>query len=214
MSYPLQLPSHLNVNSIKNLLFDLGNVLVEVNQDCSAIKFEELGSINYSNLPENAVIQFQTGKISARYFRATVRTYIGLPSHVTDAEFDQAWSAPVLKFASGRLELIHELRRNPGYNVYVLSNSDPIITECMNKICFRDYNKHSLDPFFEKVFYSHEIGFMKPDPAAFTFIINNQRLVPGETLLMDDSAVNVMAARSCGLQAVEVDINTDLSLLR
>lgn len=214
MSSPLQLPNHLNVNSIKNLLFDLGNVLVKVNQDCSAVKFKELESTNYAALPGNVVTKFQTGKISSQLFRATVRASIGLPSRVTDTQFDLAWGALLLKFASDRLELIQQLRRNSSYKVYVLSNSDPILTESMNKICLRDHNERSLDPFFEKVFYSHEIGFMKPDVAAFMFVINDQHLVPSETLFMDDSAVNIMAARSCGLQAVEVDINTDLRPLR
>lgn len=217
MSSPLQLPNHLNVNSIKNLLFDLGNVLVKVNQDCSAVKFKELGSTNYAALPGNVVTKFQTGEISSQLFRAAVRASIGLPSRVTDTQFDLAWGARLLKFASGRLELIQRLRRDSshkGYKVYVLSNSDPILTESINKICLRDHNERSLDPFFEKVFYSHEIGFMKPDVAAFMSVINDQHLVPSETLFMDDSAVNIMAARSCGLQAVEVDINTDLSPLR
>ncbi|KAF9305533.1 hypothetical protein BG003_001340, partial [Podila horticola] len=163
MSSLLQLPNHLNVNSIKNLIFDLGNVLVEINQNGSAVEFDRLGATNFAALPENVVTKFQTGKISSQQFRATVRASIGLPSHVTDMQFDQAWSAPLLKFANGCLELIHQLRRDSGYTVYVLSNSDSILTECVNKICLRDHHEGSLDPFFEKVFYSHEIGFMKPD---------------------------------------------------
>ncbi|KAG0014028.1 hypothetical protein BGZ81_000711 [Podila clonocystis] len=215
MSSLLQLPNHLNINSIKNLIFDLGNVLVKINQNGSAVEFKKLGAANFAALPGDVITAFQTGKINSQQFRAAVRASIGLPSHVTDMEFDQAWSAPLLKFASGRLELIQQLRTDSGYNkVYVLSNSDPILTECMNNICLRDYHEHSLDPFFDKVFYSHEIGWMKPYEPVFKFVINDQHLVPGETLFMDDSADNIRAARSCGLQAVEVDINTDLSPLR
>ncbi|KAG0039514.1 hypothetical protein BGZ82_007909 [Podila clonocystis] len=214
MSSPLQLPNHLNVTSIKNLIFDLGNVLVEVNQDGSAVKFEELRSTNYAALPKNVVTEFQTGKISSQHFRTTVRASIGLPSRVTDTQFDHAWGAVLVKIASGRMELIQRLRRDSSYKVYVLSNSDPILTKCLNKICLREHHEHSLDPFFEKIFYSHVIGFMKPDVRAFKFVINDQHLVPGETLFMDDSAENIRAASSCGLQAVKVDIDTDLRPLR
>ncbi|KAG0301976.1 hypothetical protein BGZ98_007892 [Dissophora globulifera] len=211
MSSLLQLPYHLKINTIKNLLFDLGNVLVEVDPNRSAVEFQKLGTTNFKLPPGDDFNDFETGKISPQCFRTIVRASMSLSSHVTDAQFDVAWGAPLLKFACGRLELIQQLRKD--YKVYVLSNSDHILTESMNKICFRDYKKDSLDPFFEKVFYSHEIGYKKPDEEAFEHVIEDQHLVPGETLFMDDSALNIMAARSCGLQAVQVDINTDLRSL-
>ncbi|KAF9920735.1 hypothetical protein BGZ67_001018, partial [Mortierella alpina] len=77
-----------------------------------------------------------------------------------------------------------------------------------------DHHDGSLDSLFEKVFYSHEIGFLKPDVPVFQVVIDDQGLVPGETLFMDDSAVNIAAAKSYGLQAVRVDVNTDLNPLR
>ncbi|KAF9298825.1 hypothetical protein BGZ74_009208 [Mortierella antarctica] len=214
MSSPLQLqlPSNLNVSSIKNLIFDLGDVLLKVNQNASAVKFQDFKATNPNALPDKFNL-FRTGKVNAQDFRAAVRLSTGLPSSVTDAQLDEAWSAILGDFASGRLELIQKLRRDSGYKVYVLSNSDPILTESLNKIIAEHHNERSLDPFFDKVFYSHVIGFEKPDKRAFMSVIDDQRLVPGETLFLDDSAVNIDAATSCGLQAARVDITTDLSPL-
>ncbi|KAF9921733.1 hypothetical protein BGZ67_000273 [Mortierella alpina] len=214
MPSPSQLPNNLNFNSIRNLIFDLGNVLVNVNSAAVEINFTRLGATNFSGLdlqPGGVVDRFQTGEMSARDFRDTFRTSIGLPSHVTDAQFDQAWSSPLLKFASDRLELIQTLRSH--YKVYVLSNTDSILNERLNDIYAMDHHERSLDSLFEKVFYSHETGFLKPDVKAFKNVIDDQHLVPGDTLFMDDSAVNVAAAKWCGLQAVKVDVNTDLSSL-
>ncbi|KAF9278366.1 hypothetical protein BGZ74_003117 [Mortierella antarctica] len=213
MSSPLQLPNGLNVSSIKNLIFDLGNVLVKLNQNASAAaEFERLGATNPEARLDNVDL-FQTGKLDAQAFRAAVRLSTGLPSSVTDAQFDKAWSAILANFPRGRLELVQKLRRDSGYKVYVLSNSDTILTERLDKIIDKHHNERSLDPFFDKVFYSHEIGHLKPHKPAFMYVIDDLRLVPGETLLMDDSAENINAATSCGLQAVQIDITTNLNLL-
>ncbi|KAF9976434.1 hypothetical protein BGZ75_000242 [Mortierella antarctica] len=216
---PTQLPNNLNISSIRNLIFDLGNVLVDLNPAAVEIVFTQLGATNFSALysadprSRGVVDLFQTGEMSARDFRDTVRTSIGLPSHVTDVQFDQAWSSLLLKFASGRLELIQTLRRDSHYKVYVLSNSDSILTKRLNDIYAMDHHDGSLDSLFEKVFYSHKTGFLKPDMKAFKNVIDDQHLVPGDTLFMDDADVNVKAAKSCGLQAVEVDVKTNLKTL-
>ncbi|KAF9921408.1 hypothetical protein BGZ67_000533 [Mortierella alpina] len=215
MPSPMQLPNNLNISSIRNLIFDLGNVLVDIKPAAHEVEFKRLGATNFALFPalwsRGVVDRFQTGEMSARDFRDTVRTFIGLPRHVTDAQFDKAWSSILLQFASGRLDLIQTLRSH--YKVYVLSNTDSILNERLNSIYTKDHHGHSLDSLFEKEFYSHETGLLKPDVPAFKNVIDDQHLVPGDTLLMDDSDANVSAAKSCGLQAVKVDVNTDLSTL-
>ncbi|KAF9921109.1 hypothetical protein BGZ67_000751, partial [Mortierella alpina] len=83
----------------------------------------------------------------------------------------------------------------------------------LNDIYAMDHHERSLSSLFEKVFYSHETGFLKPDVKAFKNVIDDQHLVPGDTLFMDDSAANVSAAKSCGLKAIKVDVNTNLNTL-
>ncbi|KAG0095640.1 hypothetical protein BGZ93_005646 [Podila epicladia] len=190
MSSLLQLPNDLNVSSIKNLIFDLGNVLVEVDQNATAKKFQKLGATNF-HVPD-AVVNFQRGRLSAQDFRTAVRLSPGLHSSVTDAQIDEAWSALLINFTSGRLDLIQKLRRDSGYKLYVLSNSDSILAERLNKIISAHHNGQR--------------------PAYMT-VIDEQHLVPNETLFMDDSIENINAAKSCGLYAVQVDIKTDLSPL-
>ncbi|KAF9971201.1 hypothetical protein BGZ73_005899 [Actinomortierella ambigua] len=167
MSSLLQLPNGLNVNSIKNLIFDLGNVVVDIDPGASEALFTKLGATNFPNLPPNVHPQFVTGNINAQHFRAVARTSFGLPGIVTDAEFDHAWSAPILAIPRDRLELLEELRGNSGYKVYVLSNSDPILTERLNKIHLMHHNQYPLDSLFDKIFYSFEIGCRKPDEEAY-----------------------------------------------
>lgn len=212
MSLPVQNLKDLNLSSIKNIIFDLGNVLLRVNQDGTRQAFEALGARRPSAFQNmsNVVNNFQKGRMRAHDFRKTIRSTIGLSANVPDIEFDRAWSAPLLDFPRGRLGLVRAARNVYEYNIYLLSNTDAILTERVNEIVHEGHTEDSLLPFFDRVFYSHETGHLKPDEQSFQQILREQNLVPGETLFIDDSPINVEAARSCGLQSIVVNMETDL----
>ncbi|KAG0350781.1 hypothetical protein BG005_009680 [Podila minutissima] len=204
--------------SIKNLIFDLGNVILRLDQQATARGFKDLGAASFPNLAQHGnhatIVDYETGKISAEEFRKTVRANIGLPATVSDEQFDQAWNAMLLDFPKGRLELMRTLKEDFGYKVYLLSNTNAIHIEYVDKICLKDYKEDSLHPFFDKVYYSHDIGYRKPSAEAFEVILKDQGLEAGETLFLDDMPENVAAAKACGLQATQVDAETDLSFLQ
>ncbi|KAI8598907.1 Hydrolase, HAD superfamily [Dissophora ornata] len=204
--------------SIKNLIFDLGNVILRLDQSATANGFKALGATNFPTLSQHhsskTIVDYETGKISAEEFRATVRSSIGLPDTVTDEQFDQAWNAMLLDFPPGRLELMRTLKKDFGYKVYLLSNTNAIHIEYVDKSCLKDYTEDSLYSFFDQVYYSHDIGHRKPSKEAFEHILKDQDLVASETLFLDDMPENVEAAKACGLQAAQVDAETDLSFLQ
>ncbi|KAG0325207.1 hypothetical protein BG004_003275 [Podila humilis] len=204
--------------SIRNLIFDLGNVILRLNQQATAKSFIDLGATNFPTLSQHGnhttIVDYETGKITAEEFRAAVRTNIGLPDTVTDEQFDQAWNAMLLDFPVGRLEYMKSLKTDFGYNVYLLSNTNAIHIDYVDRICLEGYAEKSLHPFFDKVYYSHDIGHRKPSVEAFELILKEQALVASETLFLDDMPENVAAAKACGLQAAQVDAETDLSFLQ
>ncbi len=57
------------------------------------------------------------------------------------------------------------------------------------------------DEVFDDLFYSCELGVAKPDPAYFTEAVRRLGTGPGRTLLLDDNADNVAAAKEAGLVA-------------
>ncbi|KAG0307501.1 hypothetical protein BGZ98_000154 [Dissophora globulifera] len=204
--------------SIKHLIFDLGNVILRLDQAATASSFKALGATNFPHLSQHhssqTIVNYETGKISAVEFRSSIRSTIGLPESVTDAQLDQAWNAMLLDFPEGRLELMRTLKKDFGYNVYLLSNTNAIHIDYINKVCLKDFAEDSLWPFFDKVYYSHEIGYRKPSKEAFEHILKDQGLVASETLFLDDMPENVEAAKACGLQAAQVDAETDLGFLQ
>jgi HAD superfamily hydrolase (TIGR01509 family) len=55
------------------------------------------------------------------------------------------------------------------------------------------------------VFASYQIGRIKPDREYFEFVLGEMGLLPGETVFLDDSAINVAAARELGIHACRVE---------
>ncbi|KAF9922178.1 hypothetical protein FBU30_007729 [Linnemannia zychae] len=204
--------------SIKAIIFDLGNVLLRLNQSATAEAFKALGATNFPTLSQHhnseIIVNIETGKITPTEFRASIRSSIGLPDIVTDVQFDAAWNAMLLDFPKGRLELMNTLRTEYGYKVYLLSNTNSIHIDYIDKICLKDYKEATLDPFFDKVYYSHDIGHRKPSKEAFEVILKDQGLAAGECLFLDDMPENVEAAKAAGLQAAQVDAETDLGFLQ
>ncbi|KAF9083166.1 hypothetical protein BGX29_002833 [Mortierella sp. GBA35] len=204
--------------SLKALIFDLGNVLLRLDQSATANGFKSLGATNFPTLSQHhhstTIVDFETGKITPQEFRSAIRASIGLPDTVTDTQFDQAWNAMLLDFPVGRLQLMKTLKKDYGYKVFLLSNTNEIHIEYVDKVCLKDYEEASLDPFFDKVYYSHGIGFRKPSKEAFEHILKEQGLEAREVLFLDDMPENVEAAKACGLQAAQVDAETDLGFLQ
>ncbi|KAF9972237.1 hypothetical protein BGZ73_004677 [Actinomortierella ambigua] len=204
--------------AVKNLIFDLGNVLLRLDQQATSRAFINLGATSFPTLAQHGshatLVDYETGKITEEEFRQKVRAAVGLPATVTDQEFDTAWNAMLLDFPKDRLELMRTLRRDYGYKVYLLSNTNALHIAHVDKICLQSYPEDSLHPFFDKVYYSHEIGSRKPSKEAFDHILQDQGLLAGETLFLDDMPENVQAAKDCGLQAVQVMVDTDLGFLQ
>ena len=54
----------------------------------------------------------------------------------------------------------------------------------------------------DDIVYSHEVGLVKPDPAAYALVTRRLRVEAGEVLFLDDVEANVVAARALGWHAV------------
>ena len=61
------------------------------------------------------------------------------------------------------------------------------------------YGVESNAVFFEKTYYSHEMGMRKPDREIFDFVLNDAQIKPEETLFIDDSPQHLATARSLGI---------------
>lgn len=188
-----------NLN-IKSIIFDLGGVILDIDSRRTVDAFGQLGANNPESIFKNAeqvqlLNNFDCGLVTPQEFRDEVRRIFNLS--IADSEIDGAWNALLLSWDLNRLSLIDELRKE--YRVFLLSNTSVIHSDLYNKQLVELSSGRSLKAFFDKVYYSYEIGLRKPNPAIFEMVINENNLVPNETLFIDDTLEHVKSAESLGL---------------
>jgi len=68
----------------------------------------------------------------------------------------------------------------------------------------------SIHKVFDKLYYSFDIGWHKPDKGAWEYVIKDAGLVPEETIFLDDSIHNIKASQELGFQAIHIHERTTL----
>jgi putative hydrolase of the HAD superfamily len=187
---------------IKNLLFDLGGVLLNIDYNKTADAFKKLGVHQFDELYSQSGANYlfeelETGKISDEDFYDAIQQYCS-PS-TTKEQIESAWNAILLNFRIESLECLVKLGEE--YNVYLLSNTNSIHLQAFNKIFEEETGKPRLDDYFIKAYYSHKIQQRKPYAATYKFVLSDAGIKPEETLFIDDSIVNIEGAREAGLLA-------------
>lgn len=190
------------LEGIKNIIFDLGGVLLNIDPQRTIEAFSKLGMeqlIGHRGLSYDHEIfyQMEQGKISAEEFRTGVRKL--LVKLVTDEQIDEAWTAMLLDFPKIRVELVQELRKS--FQIFLFSNTNAIHVAKYHAN-FEKQHGFAVSSLFTRDFYSNEIGYRKPTHESFHKIIQLSGITPGESLFIDDSQANVEAAIACGLKGL------------
>lgn len=184
-------------NKYSAIVFDLGQVLVrfdykyfveKVNTHKNGIgeHFMELYKRNY-----NIHRDFEKGVISEKDFIAQMLNNL---DHTIDAEtFCKYWS-DIFTLNENVISLLPELRKN--YKLYLLSNTNSI----HKKYGYQDYEFLKL---FDKLFLSHEVGYVKPEMEIYQSIEKESGYPPNEHIFIDDILEYVDAAKKLGWDAIQ-----------
>ena len=187
---------------IKNLIFDLGGVIMNLDVAKTIRELEILGIKNIVNVTghhytESIFYDFEIGKVSEDEFLGKLKSLSYSKQNIN--EIRVAWNAMILDIPREKIDLIIDLKKN--YKIFLLSNTNSIhqkkfLTE------FNEENNFSFNDLFQKAYYSHEIGKRKPDIESFEFVLNDSNLNPSETLFFDDSLQNIESAKSIGIEGL------------
>jgi len=197
--------------NIKNIVFDLGGVLIDLDFKSAINGLQKAGFTNVKEQlqafdNEGIFQKFELGEISADEFRASIRENSNVS--LTDEEVDSLWNLMLLEIPREKLELILDLRSK--YMVYLLSNTNSIHWDYVCKNAF-NYRGFRVNDYFEKTFLSFEMHLAKPDKAIFEKMLEDANLLAEETLFIDDSEANCKAAEEVGIHAHHYHIGDDLS---
>ena len=200
--------SHVTSPSIRNIIFDFGGVICNIDvkltekafTDLGINKFDTANSISRSaGLFEN----IETGAISSSQFREELRKFFSNP--VTDEQLDEAWNALLLDIPEPRIRLIEQLRKH--YRLFLLSNTTEIHYLKYLENFRTQYGYPDFDALFEKAYFSHRLGMKKPSPEIFRFVLHDSLLNPSETLFIDDTLMHVEGARIAGIHGYHLAID-------
>jgi HAD superfamily hydrolase (TIGR01509 family) len=188
------------LKGIRNIIFDLGGVLLNIDPKKTIEAFGKLGMeqlVGDKGLSYDHEIFYlmEQGKITSDEFRNGVREL--LPNQVSYKEIDSAWTAMLLDFPTVRVKLVKNLHKD--FKIYLFSNTNAIHVAKYQSI-FRNQHGFEVSTLFEKDFYSNEIGYRKPSAESYQEIIRLSGIDPEESLFIDDSLQNVESAMVSGLK--------------
>ena len=203
---------------LKNLIFDLGDVIIPIDMGAPIRNFSTLAGLPEADVTalwkqHNLWHQYETGLVDDEAFRQSVRQLLrqndpeasdnAVGDRWADEVIDTAWNTILLELPVERIERIEKLKASGKYRLFLLSNTNAIHIRQVNKM-LTALEKPPLESFFERVFLSHEIRMAKPARAIYQHVLTEAHLVAEETAFFDDNAANIEAAAALGIRAVHV----------
>ena len=196
---------------IKNIAFDFGGVLFDLDYEGAIRTFERLGlpdaAQRLDRYHQRGIFEdLESGRITTAEFIAALQPLCTRP--ITQEAVQTAW----LGYVGGsiderKLERLDDLRRR-GYRTFLLSNTNPFVQSWAESSAFSASGR-PLSSYLEKCYTSYEVGIMKPDAGIFEYMLNDADIRPEETLFLDDSPANIAAAQALGIQTLLVEKNAD-----
>ena len=193
------------IKGIKNLLFDQGGVIVNIERDRCLKELRKLGMEVPELLiglykQEGPFFALENGDITVEEFHNELRPL--MPAGITDEQMDAAFSSFIVGIPLHRLQSLRELRKR--YKTYILSNTNPNMFE---GVIARSFAQEGLDvnAYFDGVTVSYKAHSNKPDRKIFDYAIATMGIVPEETLFFDDGQVNLDAAAELGFKTALVE---------
>ena len=195
----------MQTEGIKNIIFDLGAVLIDIDFQKVSLAFEKIGIKNFdkqfSQLSATGLFEdLETGRISNDEFYQQMITQAG--NGVGESDIELAWNAILQDFRVKSLDYLELLKDR--YRLFLLSNTNDIHLRKVNEILFRQTGRQQLDDYFFKAYYSHKVGLPKPGEAIFQHVLKDAGINASDSFFIDDSVPNVETALKRGIRALQL----------
>lgn len=185
-----------------NLLFDLGNVLFDLDIPRATTA---LGALMKPEADQKVIdkvmLAYECGQLSDELFINGILSQSH--RHVQALDVIMAWNSILVGMPRCRLDMLQSLKWK--YNVYLLSNTNAIHLEWVHRYLKNTYDVDDFEgSYFHKAYYSHHLGVRKPSMEIFKMVTTLTPLIPEETLYLDDLQDNIDMGASLGFQTYHV----------
>jgi putative hydrolase of the HAD superfamily len=191
----------MDLKGIKNIIFDLGGVIITLDRPRAVRRFKEAGLANAEELldayhQKGIFLALEEGRLSKEDFYEAVRREVGCP--ISNEAIDYGWFGFLKEVPLYKLKMLEDLRAQ-GYHLYLLSNTNPVIMSWAFTPAFSQGSK-SIDAYFDKLYLSYQIGYTKPAPEIYDFLMKDSGIVPSESLFIDDGIANIEMGKKIGMK--------------
>ncbi|MEZ8759225.1 HAD family hydrolase [Vibrio splendidus] len=187
----------MSSNEIKNVVFDVGNVIVRwAPLEIVRLTFgdtEELESRARSIFQSTIWMDLNKGFLTESEAKLRYQQELDLSPLECDRLFYYVKQTQIL--LHGSVELIERVK-SAGYGVYALTDNVVEIVEYLK-------NTYQFWALFDGAAVSAELGLLKPQPEIYQVLLSNYGLKASETVFLDDMPYNVEGARSVGMAAIQ-----------
>ncbi len=199
---------------IKNIIFDLGGVLLNLDYPRCLASFEKLGFKGVENFlskyhPSGIFRSLEIGEINEDEFVSSLNNAFQVTK--SKEEILTAWGRFLVDVPHKRLELLAELKNR--YKLFLLSNTSAPHANIFEKKFQFENGFDSIQDFFDGIYYSFNVGISKPHSKAYNAVLEGSGLIADETLFIDDSEINTLAANELGIHSIVVDDNYNINCI-
>ncbi len=196
----------MDLKGVKNIIFDLGGVIINLNQELTFQAFQKLFPNQFNEIQQqlkqnNWLEKFETSEISEEDFLSFFESF---NSEITSKQLKEAWNTMLLDIPIDRIDLIKKLSYS--YNIYLLSNTNKIHLEHITKYVSQNFKLKNLEELFKKAYYSNHLGLRKPNKAIFEAVLKDAQLNAEETLFIDDSMEHIESAKILGIKTHHLNL--------
>ena len=196
---------------IKNIIFDFGGVLINLDYQRTYNAFKKLGiediKAAFSPLSQQALFdKLEKGQIEPEHFFEELRKISSIS--MEDQQIINAWNAMLLDFPIERIELLRKLKKD--YRLFLLSNTNIVHYDEYFSNLQKEHQSNIFEDLFEKIYFSHQLGLRKPEPAIFKLVLEENGLLAEETLFIDDVKSNIEPASALGIKTLHLTSEKDL----
>jgi len=191
---------------IKNIIFDLGNVIIDLDiprteQKFQALLAEEFEDSFAKSHAADIFNRYEVGAFSEEEFVRLLQETTG--QYLAPQAIIDAWNGMLLGIPPQRFELLQRLQAD--YQLYLLSNTNATHLDWVDTHLQSEYDmtiQEFDEQYFVKPYYSHLINLRKPNTEVYEFVLADAGLEASETLFIDDNADNIEGAKQVGLHTI------------
>jgi len=190
------------MNEVKNIIFDLGGVILELKPDRCIHAFQKLGcpkEVFEGTFWMNGIFnRIDRGEATEAEFYDEIRRLGHIPN-ASDSEILQAWNLFVSEITERTYQALCLLKET--YALYLLSNCNLMHWRCCKEELLK-YKGHSALSCFQRIFMSFEMHLEKPEQEIYKSVCDEVGIRSQETLFIDDREENLKGAAALGFQTM------------